>query len=242
MKKLNLACGAIILNGWDNLDYESRVDGVISCNLLSGLPYEDNSVDEILTSHFLEHLKLRSEAIPFLQECERVLKPGGVLTIIVPDFEELFKVRHIDYHFKGLRNRKQGLRWLVGAVYGDGRTAWDYHSSGWFEERFREMGSGVICVDPAAGEPLKVWNEICLTKIIKKWRRHSAFEITAVFNKKANHGEKCTPPSWLNEKAVVGTGMISKTRLNIETIIIMLKITPLGKVLEKARSCFIKKP
>jgi SAM-dependent methyltransferase len=187
MKKLNLACGAVVLNGWDNLDYESRVEGVIECNLNDKFPYENDSVDEILTSHFLEHLKLRTEAVPFLQECNRVLKPGGILSIIVPDFQILSKIKRFDYHFNKFRNSKNALRWLVGATFGEGRTRWDYHVSGWFEERFKELGKGSIIVDPAAGHPIEVWNDMRLIKIIKKWRPHSPYEITAIYR-------KCPPP------------------------------------------------
>lgn len=163
--RLNLACGAVVLAGWENLDYESRVPGVISADLMQPLPYATDSVDEILTSHFLEHLRLRVEAIPFLQECERVLKPGGVLSIITPDFEMLHRVRRFDYHFNRLRNRKQQLRWLVGATFGDGRTRWDYHASGWFRARYEELGRGAIILDPAAGDPVPVWTQMELVGI-----------------------------------------------------------------------------
>ncbi|GHV90776.1 hypothetical protein AGMMS50268_12790 [Spirochaetia bacterium] len=183
MKKLNLACGTVILEGWDNLDYESRTDGVIECNLTERLPYVNDSVDEILTSHFLEHLKLQTEAIPFLQECNRVLKPGGLLSIIVPDFEMISKVKMFDYHFNRFRNCREQLRWFVGATFGEGRTQWDYHVSGWFKERFKELGSGKIIVDPAAGSPIEVWKNMELLNLIKKWRPHSPFEITAIYRK-----------------------------------------------------------
>ena len=44
---------------------------------------ESESVDKIHTSHFLEHIDDLSR---FLSECERVLKVGGDLEIIVPHF------------------------------------------------------------------------------------------------------------------------------------------------------------
>jgi SAM-dependent methyltransferase len=213
MKRLNLACGTIVLKGWDNLDYESRVEGVIECNLNDTFPYENNSIDEILTSHFLEHLKLRTEAVPFLQECNRVLKPGGILSIIVPDFEILSKIKMFDYHFNKFRNSKNALRWLVGATYGEGRTRWDYHVSGWFEERFKELGKGNIIVDPAAGLPIEVWHNMELIKIIKKWRPHSPYEITAIYRKQfidpPPQLNQCIAVSWLTEEQVVGNGMVT---------------------------------
>ncbi len=47
------------------------------------LPFRDNSVAEIHMYHFLEHLT-PDMAIEQLQECERVLLPGGVMNIVVP--------------------------------------------------------------------------------------------------------------------------------------------------------------
>lgn len=41
-----------------------------------GIPFPDNSVEEIITSHFLEHLD-DDQGIDFIQECMRVLKHKG---------------------------------------------------------------------------------------------------------------------------------------------------------------------
>ena len=50
------------------------------------LPYADQSVDKIYSSHALEHLdKKRGEAL--LRGCFRVLKRGGVFRLVVPDLE-----------------------------------------------------------------------------------------------------------------------------------------------------------
>jgi SAM-dependent methyltransferase len=52
------------------------------------LPFKDESVDYVYTSHLLEHLK-RFEAARLLRECYRVLKPKGYMRIVVPDLELL---------------------------------------------------------------------------------------------------------------------------------------------------------
>ncbi|CAA9217761.1 MAG: hypothetical protein AVDCRST_MAG93-305, partial [uncultured Chloroflexia bacterium] len=49
------------------------------------LHYEDGTVDILYSSHMLEHLD-RDSARRFLHEAYRVLKPGGAIRIVVPDF------------------------------------------------------------------------------------------------------------------------------------------------------------
>lgn len=51
-----------------------------------GIPHADRSVDVIYSSHMLEHLA-PYEADALLAECYRVLKPGGLVRLIVPDFK-----------------------------------------------------------------------------------------------------------------------------------------------------------
>lgn len=53
-------------------------------NCRKKLPFDDESADHILASHFLEHL-YHDMAIRVLHDWKRVLKPGGTLHLIVPD-------------------------------------------------------------------------------------------------------------------------------------------------------------
>lgn len=67
-------------------------------DLSKGIPFNDDSVDVVYHSHTLEHLE-RDVAEKFLMEIKRVLKPGGIQRIVVPDFEKACKdyVAHIAY-------------------------------------------------------------------------------------------------------------------------------------------------
>jgi SAM-dependent methyltransferase len=51
------------------------------------LPHDTASVDAIYSSHMLEHM-FRDDAEAFLEECHRILRPGGVLRLAVPDLEQ----------------------------------------------------------------------------------------------------------------------------------------------------------
>lgn len=53
-------------------------------DLSRSIPFVSESVDFIYTSHFLEHLT-RAEGARLLRESFRVLRPGGILRVCVPD-------------------------------------------------------------------------------------------------------------------------------------------------------------
>jgi len=85
--KLNLGGGNQKIPGFVNID---RLNGQEAYPLPA---YADGSVDEIRASHILEHFGHR-EVPEVLKEWVRVLKPGGVLKIAVPDFDYLVQHRH----------------------------------------------------------------------------------------------------------------------------------------------------
>ncbi len=60
---------------------------IIHHDLKYGIPFKNDSVEYIFSSHFLEHLDEKS-AGDLLKECNRVLKKGGIIRIIVPDLDE----------------------------------------------------------------------------------------------------------------------------------------------------------
>ena len=55
--KLNLGCGSKVLPGWTNLDKFSTYKPDIVHDLeVFPYPFENNSVEEIILSHVLEHI------------------------------------------------------------------------------------------------------------------------------------------------------------------------------------------
>jgi len=92
-RRLRLNCGSGDLpmrqSGWLNID-EKEQPGVDVVLRVPPIPWDDNSVSEIYAGHFLEHLDQR-EGKNFLNECWRVLLPGGTLGIMVPDTREIMR-------------------------------------------------------------------------------------------------------------------------------------------------------
>lgn len=79
---------ALALRGERRERFESLSENVVVHDLRRGLPWPDASVDAVYSSHVLEHID-RDQAGGFLAESLRVLRPGGVIRVVVPDFERL---------------------------------------------------------------------------------------------------------------------------------------------------------
>lgn len=86
--KVNIACGDAYVDGWLNYDYAPHSDKVQKANLLGRLPLDSGVADVVYSSHFLEHIPLPSVEA-FMAECFRILKPGGVFRLVLPDLEEI---------------------------------------------------------------------------------------------------------------------------------------------------------
>lgn len=100
---LNLACGDRRIKGWINADFY-RLHNLLwqrnqlpdwFVDLTKPLKCKDNYWDGIVIEHANEHL-LYSQNLRLFREVLRILKPGGVLRIVVPDID-----RYLDW--KNLR-------------------------------------------------------------------------------------------------------------------------------------------
>ena len=69
------------INGWVTVDLRGAD---ISYDLSKGVPLPDNSVDVIYSSHMFEHIPY-ADLIVFIDECYRVLKDKGELSVCVPN-------------------------------------------------------------------------------------------------------------------------------------------------------------
>ena len=81
-QKLNLACGKKYLKDYVNLDIDAKYKPDVVWNLDKfPYPFEDNSFNEILASHILEHVDKPDKT---MKELYRILKPNGKLIILFP--------------------------------------------------------------------------------------------------------------------------------------------------------------
>ena len=90
-KYLNLGCGYRYNSQWTNINFVATGAGVIAHDLNKGIPFADDTFELVYHSHVLEHFP-KAAAATFLQECCRVLRPGGILRVVVPDLEQIARL------------------------------------------------------------------------------------------------------------------------------------------------------
>lgn len=148
--RLHIGCGPKVLPGWINIDV---VEGphVHRWDPLD-LPLKDGSVSHILSEHAFEHFGFAEEERLF-RECLRVLAPGGVLEIEVPDlewtcrtfvdaadaFEAFYRIGSADHYFG--RGRAFDQRWgiITTMLFGNQNGPGQFHKNGYTEGKLRAI-------------------------------------------------------------------------------------------------------
>lgn len=167
--KLNMGSNDKRIDGFKNIDIIDgpNVDIVTSAHDLSML--EDESVDEILAEHLLEHLTF-FQANRALTEWYRVLKPEGKLIIEVPDLEGLCRAFLEATNYERFQSN-QGHWGVIHHLYGHqkGRSEEENlaqtHKSGYTEWRLCEMLYGIGFRMFLKKEPIKNTPGACVIRV-----------------------------------------------------------------------------
>lgn len=96
--RLNLGSDRQQISGFLAVDFRPEVGPDVVADVKDLSMFADDSVEEVLASHVLEHLTWE-EGLAALKEWMRVMKPGAMLTVAVPDIVQI-------YHMM-----KHGQRW-----------------------------------------------------------------------------------------------------------------------------------
>ena len=118
MHYLNLGCGRRFHTAWTNVDFTSASEGIIAHNLTKGISFPDASFDVVYHSHLLEHFpKVAAES--FLRECCRVLRPGGILRVVVPDLEQIVRtyLTALEQASSGSQEWANNYEWILLEMY-----------------------------------------------------------------------------------------------------------------------------
>lgn len=106
---LNVGCGRRFHPDWTNADLTPAAPGILAIDLRRPLPFGDAAFDAAYCSHVLEHLTpLAAHAL--VAELRRVVRPGGVVRVVVPDLEGIARayVASLD---SALADRTEAAAW-----------------------------------------------------------------------------------------------------------------------------------
>ena len=92
-RRLHFGCGAITPPDWINADRKSGPGIDVRCDITVGLPFPDDSLDYITSQHALQDLRIFRQ-VSVMAELRRVLKPGGVLRLGLPDLDRAIAAYH----------------------------------------------------------------------------------------------------------------------------------------------------
>ena len=141
VRRLNWGCGDWTERGWINSDVKKFPGVDLVADIREGLPLESDSVDYIASIHSLPEIPF-TEIVPALSELRRVLKPGGVLRLVLPDLDKgiaAYQRRDAEY-FKipDEDARSLGAKFVTQMVwYGYSRSLFTYE---FIEEQLQNAG------------------------------------------------------------------------------------------------------
>lgn len=118
VRLLNFGCGGTYHPGWINLDAAPVSPEVVAHDLRHPFPYASNDFDGVYGSHMLEHLQPQA-AMRLLQECFRILKPGGIVRIVVPDLETIARLylQSLEGALAGDADARMRYEWMMLELY-----------------------------------------------------------------------------------------------------------------------------
>ena len=119
---LNIGSSGRITPGFEHVDRETIPGANVRvCDVRLGLPYATGSVEVAVMSHVAEHLHPFWELPGVLREVHRVLMPGGVFRVAVPDLAKLVEAYAMPDSpvAAALGETQRELREYVGTAYKD---------------------------------------------------------------------------------------------------------------------------
>lgn len=158
--KLNIGSGSRPLNGYINIDFDSinklkkrypnrKFKNNLKIKNLNvfNLPFKDNSVDEVRSEAFIEHLSFVEEK-RFFYEIKRILKSKGKINFSTVDFEKTVKCwlklkdnwkdfymttkkAISEKHWFGTYTYNYNNKWgyIVASIYGSQHGRGQYHKN-----------------------------------------------------------------------------------------------------------------
>lgn len=163
--KLHLGCGTKKLPGWINIDSVESLKPDLLHDITLPLPYQDQTVDEILAEDLLEHFDKYMRFVVF-GEWARVLKIGGMATLQVPNFKKIL-FRYFKFGYDNFVDFLFGENMLRSDVY---IGHFGNHKWGYSEKSLQDF------VKFFGIEPMEVKTIGLNIRLVGKKTRHVSFD------------------------------------------------------------------
>lgn len=157
--RLDIGCGFNKKNGYIGLDRSKDVGADYVLDIEKDtFPFETSSVSEIHCAHLVEHL---SDLITFMNECHRVLKPGGTLTILAPYYTAI-QASQDPTHVRYINEKT--FCYFTDEYLGNGAT-------------FEYGISSKYAIETTSFTYINLWAKPWIPKRIRTWARHHLFNV-----------------------------------------------------------------
>ena len=171
--KIHLGCGTRYIPGFVNIDYSAKVKTDMMLKLgEDALPFDAATVSLLVSSHLLEHLT-KYEGLFFLKECYRVLKPGGLLYLALPDIAKV-----IDIYCNGhpeVPHLKNNQEWIIRALFETQHDETIIHKYGYTEKTLTDLMTSLGFVQTNINIPENEWIQFNGVDVIQKiWGQQAA--------------------------------------------------------------------
>lgn len=103
--RLHVGCGGHILRGWLNVDRDPG-PGAVYLDVTSSFPLPSASFECVFSEHLIEHIDWE-QGLSMLEECHRVLRPGGRIRVGTPDLRRVFELFQTDQDERSRRYMEQ---------------------------------------------------------------------------------------------------------------------------------------
>lgn len=115
---VNVGCGSVFHPAWVNIDVNPIDPSVRRWDVRRGLPFRDGEADACYSSHVLEHLTAAA-AGQLVAECHRVLRPGGIIRLVVPDLEAIARhyLQLLERVDSGESGAEADYEWIMLELY-----------------------------------------------------------------------------------------------------------------------------
>jgi len=183
LEYINFGCSILSdrkFPGFLNVDFfkfKKEID--LALDLRFPVPLKSRAWRGIYAHHLLEHLPYK-RACSFLKECYRLLRPGGILRIIVPDGEKIMRLYcsripeekrsliRLFPNIKPFKTTMEAVSYLFyGGKFNTHLVTWDYETLAY---RLKEVGFKKI-VKKSAGQSL----DSKLTRDTMSWAKVSLY-------------------------------------------------------------------